>query len=155
MRRQRVTPDRRELTRALLGVYGVSFALNFTWEMLQMPLFRDTDWSPASWVLCAAASLGDAAFSAAAYAALAVWHRDAWWIRGRSLLDLTLVVTGGMLSAFLGEWITLALGWWSYSSLMPLVPGLGVGVVPFVQLAALTVVTFEIMRAFGPSRDMD
>ncbi|CAM3419066.1 hypothetical protein DESA109040_11830 [Deinococcus saxicola] len=147
-----MTPDRRELTRALLGVYGVSFALNFMWEMLQMPLFGDMDWSSASWVLCAAASLGDAAFSAAAYAALAVWHRDAWWIRNQSLLDLMLVVTGGTLSAFLGERITLALGWWSYSSLMPLVPGLGVGVVPFAQLAVLTIVTFEIMRAFGPGR---
>lgn len=147
-----MTLDRLELTQALLGVYGVSFALNLAWEMLQMPLFRDMDWSPASWVLCAAASLGDAAFSAAAYAALAVWHRNAWWIRSRSLFDLTLVVMGGMLSAFLGERISLALGWWSYSSLMPLVPGLGVGVVPFVQLAALTVVTFEVMRAFGPGR---
>ncbi|OLV17285.1 hypothetical protein BOO71_0005002 [Deinococcus marmoris] len=62
------------------------------------------------------------------------------------------MVMGGTLSAFLGERITLALGWWSYRPLMPLVPGLGVGVVPFVQLAALTVVTFEIMRAFGPGR---
>ncbi|WP_075831536.1 hypothetical protein [Deinococcus marmoris] len=147
-----MTPDRLELTQALLRVYGVAFALNFAWEMLQMPLFGDMDWSPASWVLCAAASLGDAAFSAAAYAALAVWHRDTWWIRRRRLLDLTLVVMGGTLSAFLGERITLALGWWSYRPLMPLVPGLGVGVVPFVQLAALTVVTFEIMRAFGPGR---
>lgn len=147
-----MTPDRHELTRALLRVYGASFALNFAWEMLQMPLFRDTDWSPASWTLCAAASLGDAAFSAAAYGALAVWHRDAWWVRGRSFLDLTLVVAGGALSAVLGEWITQALGWWSYSSLMPLVPGLGVGVAPFVQLAALTVVTLELMHAFEPSR---
>lgn len=75
-----------------------------------------------------------------------------WWVRGRSFLDLTLVVAGGTLSAVLGERIIQALGWWSYSSLMPLVPGLGVGAAPFVQLAALTVFTVELMRAFRPSR---
>lgn len=32
---------------------------------------------------------------------------------------------------------------------MPRVPGLGVGVVPFVQLALLTVVTFELLRVSG------
>lgn len=114
-----------------------------------MPLFQDMDWSPASWALCAAASLGDAVFSTAAYAALALWHRDAWWVCQRDARDVGWVVAGGLLAAVLGERLSQAWDWWSYSPLMPLVPLVRVGVVPLVQLAVLTVATFEIVRYAG------
>lgn len=144
-----VTLHRRTLNTALVAVFGIAFVLNFIWEMLQMPLFQGLDWSPASWALCAAASLGDAAFSTAAYAALALWHRDAGWVCQRDARDVGWVVTGGLLVAVLGERLSQAWGWWSYSSLMPLVPLIGVGVVPLVQLAVLTVATFETVRSAG------
>lgn len=145
-----MTLHRRTLSTALGATFGLAFVLNFIWEMLQMPLFQDMDWSPASWALCAAASLGDAAFSTAAYAALALWHRDAWWVCQRNACDVGWVVAGGLLAAVLGERLSQAWGWWSYSSLMPLVPLIRVGVVPLVQLAALTLLTFEVIRGFAP-----
>ena len=141
--------DRHALRKVLGSVYVLSFSLNFAWEMLQMSLFRGVDWSPASWALCTAASLGDAAFSAAAYAVLAFRHRDARWVCGRDARDVLLVIAAGVLTSAVGEWVARTLGWWSYSPLMPLVPGLGVGVAPLVQLAILAVVTFEVLRALG------
>lgn len=134
------------LTPALVFIYGLSFGLNLTWEMLQMPLFQAMDWSARSWALCGAASLGDAAFSAAIYGALAWVNWDAWWATRRTVRDVTLIVTTGLVAATLGERLTGALEWWSYSSLMPMVPLLGVGVVPFVQLSILTVVAVELLR---------
>ncbi|GAA5512331.1 hypothetical protein Dcar01_01045 [Deinococcus carri] len=147
-----MTTVRPPVKRILARTSSVAFGLNFAWEMLQMPLFQGMNWSPGSWALCAAASLGDAAFSAAAYGALAWAHRDAWWVCRRDGLDVVLIFVGGLLAAVVGEWVSHALGWWSYSPLMPRVPGLGVGVVPFVQLALLTVVTFELLRASGGCR---
>ena len=145
-----MTLDRPDLTRALLAVYGLSFSLNFVWEMLQMPLFNNMDWSPSAWALCAAASLGDAAFSAATYGALALWHRDAWWLCRRDARDTALVAGAGLVAATLGERIAGTLGWWSYSALMPLVLYLNVGAAPFVQLAALTLATLELLRPLSP-----
>jgi len=141
--------DRRRLRNVLGIVCALSFGLNFVWEMLQMPLFRGMDWSPASWVLCAAASLGDAAFAATAYAVLALRHQDVKWVCARDARDVLLVIAAGVLTSTLGESMGQTLGWWSYSALMPLMPGLGVGTAPLVQLAILSIVTFEVLRALN------
>ena len=142
-----MTLDRHALLSVLGVVYVLSFGLNLVWEMLQMPLFGGMDWSPASWAFCTMASLGDATFSAAAYAVLALRHRDARWFRVRDARDLLLVTAVGLLVSTVGESMGRMLGWWSYTPLMPLVPGLEVGALPFVQLAILSVVTFEILHA--------
>ena len=68
----------------------------------------------------------------------------------RGARDVTLVVAGGLVAALLGERIAGALGWWSYSASMPLVPLVAVGAAPFVQLAALTLAAFGLLRALGP-----
>lgn len=68
----------------------------------------------------------------------------------RDACDLAWVVVGGLLAAVLGERVTRAFGWWSYSDRMPLVPGLDVGVAPLVQRAVLTVVTFDLARHVAP-----
>jgi len=144
-----VSLDRRSLRKVLGIVCALSFGLNFVWEMLQMPLFRGMGWSPASWALCAAASLGDAAFSATMYAVLALRHQDAKWVCARDAHDVLLITAAGVLTSTVGESLGRNLGWWSYSSLMPLMPGLGVGTAPLVQLASLCVVTFEVVRALN------
>jgi hypothetical protein len=145
-----VTLDRRALWNTLGVVYVLSFGLNLVWEMLQMPLFGGMDWSPTSWAFCTVASLGDATFSAAAYVVLALRHRDARWFRVRDTRDLLLVTAAGLLVSTVGESMGRMLSWWSYTPLMPLVPGLEVGALPFVQLAILSVVTFEILHARTP-----
>lgn len=97
-----MTLDRRTLNTALVSISGIAFVLNFTWEMLQMPLFEGMDWSPTSWTLCAAASLGDAAFSAAAYTALALRHGEARWVCRRDARDVGWVVMGGLVAVLSG-----------------------------------------------------
>ena len=144
--------DRRELIKMLGIVYVLSFGLNLVWEMLQMPLFRGMDWSSASWTLCTVASLGDAAFSAAAYAVLALRHRDTTWVCRRDSRDVLLVIAAGGLMSTVGESMGLSLGWWSYSPMMPVMPGLEVGSASLVQLAILTLLSFEILRALKLSR---
>lgn len=140
--------DHRGLIKILGLVYVLSFGLNLIWEMVQMPLFRGVDWSPASWGMCTAASLGDAVFSAATYAVLALRHRNTMWVCARDGRDVLLVIAAGVLTSTMGESMGRSLGWWSYSPLMPLMPGLEIGAAPLVQLAILTLLSFEILRAF-------
>jgi hypothetical protein len=138
--------DRRILRKVLGIVYALSFSLNLVWEMLQMPLFHGMDWSPTSWAFCTTVSLGDASFSATVYAVLAFKHQDATWVCVRDGRDVLLIIAAGLLTSVAGESLGRTLGWWSYSPLMPLIPGLRVGTAPLVQLAILTVVTFELLR---------
>ncbi|WP_198296472.1 hypothetical protein [Deinococcus sp. DB0503] len=142
--------ERCQRRQALGRAFGVAFALNYAWEMLQMPLFLGMDWTPSSWVLCAAAAGGDAAFTTLLYAAFAYRSGEAWWVCRRDAWDVALVVASGCLAAVMGERVAQALGWWSYSPSMPRVPGLGVGAAPLVQVAVLAVITFEALRALGP-----
>lgn len=91
----------------------VAFVLNWVWEMLQIPASRET--AGRSWAEtlgpCTLAALGD--------------------------VGLTFAVFGlGALAAAV-EARSTASGWWSYMDRMPVVPVLGVGLWPLLQLALL------------------
>ena len=97
--------------------------------------------------LCTTASLGDASFSATAYAVLAFRHQDATWVRVRDGRDVLLIIAAGLLTSVVGESMGCILGWWSSSPLLPLILGLELGTPPLVQLAVLDIFTFELLRA--------
>lgn len=145
-------PVRRAL-RALIPVFVVAFLLNFAWELAQVPLYEGVGRDLQSFLGCLSAAVGDAVFISVVYLALAAYHGSYRWAERRTWKDLLAVLGAGMLFAVGAELVATQLGWWTYSSSMPVVPVLGVGLSPFVQLGFLGVVTVEIVRLWLARRE--
>lgn len=117
---------------------AAAFALNWVWEVAQMAAYAvpARPWG-ASALAHVVPSLGDVAISLGVYgiAALAT-GRLGWGAAGTWNVYATAALLGAA-SATAYEWKALGAGWWSYSELMPVVPLLGVGLWPLLQLTLL------------------
>ena len=119
-----------------------AFLLNYPWEFLQVPLF-DRLASAEHWEAikgCSSAALGDTVIMLAAYWIVAAIAGSRRWIIAPSGLQLALFVTMGVSITALIEWLALHGLWirsWSYSPLMPVIPGVRVGLAPLLQWIVL------------------
>lgn len=125
--------------RFLAALAVSSFAMNWLWEMVQMPAYAEM--AGRSWwetvPRCTAASFGDVGLTLGVYAigALAA-GRLAWGVAGTWNVYAASALLGAVIGAAI-EWRFLSLGRWSYTDRMPVVPVLGVGLWPFLQLTLL------------------
>jgi hypothetical protein len=111
----------------------ISLPFHWLWEMTQMPAYREMQgatWS-ATAVRCLEASLGDVAVTASIVWVTMVVAREPGLGRA-ALMQLLALATAVAI-----ERLALAAGRWSYSSRMVVVPGLGVGLWPLLQMAML------------------
>ncbi|RQP21829.1 hypothetical protein [Piscinibacter terrae] len=141
------------------NVVVFAFLINFPWEFMQAPLFEGMDTAP-HWEAvkgCIRAALGDALIALIAFwcATLAAHGRE--WIAAptRRAITVYLVVGLGITTmiealAVRGHWMAS----WTYAASMPVVPGLGVGVVPLLQWLVLPVlvVHFTARQVAGRPR---
>jgi len=74
-----------------------------------------------------------------------------WGMTGKWNVYATAAVLGGV-SAAAFEWFSLATGRWSYTHRMPVVPVLGVGLWPVLQLTLLVPAALWIARWFTKQR---
>ena len=128
----------------LATLFVISVLLNFPWEVAQMPLYVEN----GSWLEfalhCVIPSLGDGLIVMLIFGV-------GWAVRGRS--DWTdqpgwaayaLMLMTGFSVAVIVEWVGFyGLQRWSYTASMPLLPGLGIGVVPVLQMLLLPPVIFR------------
>ncbi len=113
-----------------------------------MPLYRDmefTDW--LDYLICLRASIADATITVAILIVGRYCFGRWRWYLPISLLPAVYIVLAGTLVAIGIEAHALRNGKWAYSPYMPLVPLLGVGVIPVVQLVLLPYVSFFISAA--------
>jgi hypothetical protein len=130
---------RRDLLSALSAYSLFSFLLHFTWEMLQVPFFAQLP-AMAHWhaiLVCLQATIGDVAIALVAFGAGAWLGGQVRWFLKPSGKALAAYVSTGLVATFFLERHALAAGRWSYSELMPVIPILGVGLVPLLQWALL------------------
>jgi hypothetical protein len=119
---------------AALGV--AAFALNWLWEIVQMPAYELPARPSISTALAnVVPSLGDVAITFAVYGVCA-FVAGQWRLAGRWNEYAAAAFLGGA-CAVAYEWRALASEWWSYSDRMPIVPLLGVGLWPLLQLTLL------------------
>lgn len=138
----------RRLGRFFAATVFVSFILNEIWEMSQMSAYVET--AGQSWTstlgLCTRAAVGDVGITVSIYAAGALAAGElGWGLRGRWNIYATTALWG-LASAALVEHSALAAGRWSYTGRMPVVPGLGAGLWPLLQMALLPPLTFVFAR---------
>jgi len=116
--------------------------LNYPWEFIQVPLFEGMAETP-HWLAvkaCTRAALGDVVIMLIAYWGVAALGRGRTWIVAPGRRDLLLLSSIGVGITVIIEWLALH-GWWlagwRYSAAMPVVPGLGIGLVPVLQWVVL------------------
>lgn len=122
--------------RALRRYVGFILLANVVWEVAHLPLY--SLWHSSSPLQLASAAahctLGDViiAIIALVLTLLAVGEPD--WPRTGSLRIAGLSTLSGVLYTTFSEWLNIVIRTnWQYAPEMPVVPGLGVGLSPFLQ----------------------
>lgn len=128
-----------------------AFLLNLPWELWQAPLFDRMAAAP-HWEAvktCSRAAAGDAMIALVAYSAVALVMRHRDWVVVPTASKVLGFTACGLAITIAIEWLALRGLWmqdWSYSPLMPLVPGLGVGLSPLVQWLVLPQLVIWLVR---------
>lgn len=104
--------------------------------------------------LCTWATAGDVVMALGIYGLISFLLRNAGWgIKPRINARIYMVVALlGITFAVLVEKLALGENHWSYTDQMPLVPGLDIGLWPFIQLAVLTPLALWMTRALLRAR---
>ena len=130
----------------LIALLLVSFALNWIWEMAQMPAFVET--AGRSWrqttLQCAVFSVGDAMVMLVIYGIAVVAARRITKMK-RTKFYLFVSALGAVAAVFI-ELVANAMGSWTYSERMPVL--LGLGLLPILQLATLGPVSLWIVATW-------
>ncbi len=124
------------------------FLLHFVWEMLQTPFFDGMPAMPhwPATLFCLGATLGDVAIGLLSFGAAALTQRDRGWFLSPSLAAASVFIMTGLASTVVLELHATAVGRWAYSPLMPVLPGLRVGVVPLLQWVVLPPIALFLLR---------
>ncbi|MCV0438862.1 MAG: hypothetical protein K5880_09530 [Hydrogenophaga sp.] len=141
------------------NVIVFALLLNYPWEFLQVPLFADMP-QAAHWDAirtCTRATLGDAVIMLIAYWTVGLVARNRSWVLAPSTARILMFAATGVVITIAIERLAVAgiwLGGWRYSSLMPVVPGIGVGLSPLLQWVVLPplVIWFSRRQILGSSR---
>jgi len=142
----------RWLVLALIFVVGV--AVNYVWELAQAPLYVGLEsYGTSVFWHCFAASLGDGIMVLLITAVGWLVLRHQYWFDRPGVPGYLVMLTTGFLLAVLVEWVGVhVLGRWQYTETMPVVPGLGVGVVPIAQMVVLPPLIFRMAAVIGSKK---
>lgn len=121
------------------ALFLAAFGFNWLWETVQMGAYAqmaDRSWYSVA-LLHVVPTLGDVAITFFVYGvgSLAA-RRLLWGTTGNWNVYATAALLGGACAVAV-EWKGLLSGRWSYSDRMPVVPVLGVGLWPLLQLTLL------------------
>lgn len=135
----------RQLAPTLLGYASASLVLNLLWEAAQLPLY--TVWAAAPREYLALAVLhctaGDLAIalSSLVLAALPFAQKERPTIRSALVMAATVVL--GIGYTIFSEWLNVHVRkTWAYSDLMPVLPGLDIGLSPLLQWLVVPILSF-------------
>lgn len=129
------------MRKELLAYFGSSFLLHFLWENLQAPLytcFWEYPFVQCLLICLKATATGDMLFMLTIYLALAVVHRDWFWVSKEAAYKhpatwLLAVFIGVLLAVSFELWAVHVVLRWQYAS-MPLLPIVQVGITPILQM---------------------
>lgn len=134
------------ICRFFVALAIVAFILNWFWEMAQMRAF--VEMATASWtttlVPCTFAALGDVILTFLVYGVGALLTRRSTWGLQAQWRDFALAAIAGGTVATAYEWLTQFTGRWTYTVEMPIVPVIGVGLWPLMQLTIITPISIWI-----------
>ena len=119
--------------------------LNLVWEFFHLPLY--TIWTEGTATGIAFAVVhctgGDVLIAAASLLAALIISSNSRWPAHRYWSVVTLAVAIGLAYTIFSEWLNAIAGdTWAYSELMPIIPGIGIGLSPIAQWLVIPLIGF-------------
>jgi len=136
------TMDRKAFNKFISIMTILAFLLNFAWELIQIPLYKNSAYNINHVAFCALASLADVLMVLLLYFGLALIFKNPFWIKPLKFHRLVIVVLIGGSGAILSEMRHLLLGSWAYDNSMPLIPVVNVGISPVLQFMILPLLIY-------------
>lgn len=126
--------------------------LELLWEIAQFPLY--TIWHEGEWhyiiyalVHC---TLGDLLILLVVYWTVALLNRNRFWYRTSILVNGFLFTLLGLAYTIFSELMNVNVkGAWDYTELMPIIPVIGIGGMPFMQWVLIPPVLLWLMWMFA------
>lgn len=136
------------LVRMQLALFLAAVALNYAWEVLQMPWFfvpvRTLEEAAAE---CLLPAIGDGVMVLALYWLGVAVFRDRRWIWARGPVGYVILLGSGVILGIAVEIQGVHLiSRWGYQETMPRLPWLEVGLLPVLQMALLPVAAAALVR---------
>jgi hypothetical protein len=141
--------NRASSLQALAGLFVVSVALNYFWEIGQSFLFVGMDGWGNIWWHCFVASLGDGLIVCAIHAVGWIFFRRADWFFDLRLNRYAVMLMTGLIIAVAVELLAVhVLRRWTYTldmPVLPVLPGVSIGITPVLQMLLLPPLIFYIV----------
>ena len=133
----------------LATIYVIAVAFNLVWELVQAPLYVGMGDFRKTWWVCLLASLGDGLLLLLIFAVgwLMLRQRD-WFVRPGVRGYALMLATGLVIAVSIEFAAVYLMVRWEYTSRMPVVPGLGVGLTPVAQMLVLPPLIFHVVAVW-------
>ncbi len=118
-------------------IFAYAFVLNWIWESLHSYLYFSPSGRPITELVILRATLFDAVF----ITLLGILLLNVGYLRERKWYAIIF----GIVTAVLIEKYALETGRWAYNSFMPIIPVLGIGLTPTIQLGLLSFIIFKLV----------
>lgn len=122
----------------------LAFVLNFVWELLQMPLYKDASYDIQHISFCALASIADAIMVLLIYFCFAIIYKKPLWVQELTIPRIYIVMLVGGIGATVAEIRHLSSGNWAYDESMPIIPVVNAGLSPVLQFMLLPVCIYYL-----------
>lgn len=133
------------LFRRFVGVVaGLSFLLNYAWELGHCPLYTICTYDRSHFIFLALASLADGIMAGLLYFGFALIYRNGLWVLPLTTSRVFWLILVGGAGAVVSEIVHLSVGNWTYTDRMPTIPGIGVGLTPVLQFTFLPVLIYSL-----------
>lgn len=132
-------------TRYIVTLVIVAFLLHFIWENAQAPLYAGYSSFGQHLPICFIGTIGDAVITLFVLACIWLLKKD----RPQTISDFLALAIIGFIVAVLIEKNALLVGRWNYSSAMPVIPWIKVGLTPIIQMTMLLPLSFYLAKLFN------
>lgn len=122
----------------------LAFLLNFAWEIIQMPLYKDADYTIAHISFCALASVADAIMVLLIYCCFALIYKSPLWVQNLTLPRILNLMLVGAIGAIVAEMRHVSAGNWAYDTSMRIIPVVDVGLSPVLQFMLLPLLIYYL-----------
>ena len=140
----RHTNQKKMYNRFVITIIHLAFFFNVSWEILQMPLFKGGVYDWQHIMFCGLASIADVIMVLIIYFGFALIYKNAFWVKNLNTKSIILLLLIGGIGAVLAEVWQLSIGTWSYTSDMPLIPVVNVGLSPVLQFMILPILIYRL-----------